>query len=143
MMLYAFERLYDVSAFRTLWVCVCVGRQRCNTRGCVTNNVDRTCACGCMWVCLFLCLSVPVFVCLCRCTHPPPTRAQTRQLARITQGEGGVLFQECWTAKHPVQLRGVNWTRNTVQELSFLCDKMGPKCLSLVCRHLLDAYEAW
>ena len=64
-------------------------------------------------------------------------------LLRVEKGEGGQVLKESWERKLHTQLRGVNWTRNSLEELVFFCEVWGGRAVSLICRFFLDAYEAW
>ncbi|KAH9255984.1 hypothetical protein BASA81_005753 [Batrachochytrium salamandrivorans] len=53
------------------------------------------------------------------------------------------FLMESWHEKFPSPLRGVNWHRNSLQELGVICRALGASCVAAICRLFLDAYEAW
>ena len=64
-------------------------------------------------------------------------------LIRIKAGEGPAMIQEAWTRYHGKQIRGVNWKRNSLNDLMLIAKNLGPSPLAMICTLLSDAYEAW
>jgi len=65
------------------------------------------------------------------------------RLVEVRAGRAPELVGAAWDRAHGAQIRGVNWTRNSRDELVLLCGLMGPRVLHTACALLLAAYDAW
>lgn len=65
------------------------------------------------------------------------------RLKRISLGQASSIVRESWVKFLGNQVRGLNWHRNSLDELMHICNLLGPKVLSMICSLLTDAYDAW
>jgi hypothetical protein len=64
-------------------------------------------------------------------------------LLKLLHNLGPDIVKRNWEKYHERQIRGVNWTRNSLEEVLLICKLIGGEALSVICSLLLDAYKAW
>ena len=63
------------------------------------------------------------------------------RLTAVAAGRGAAVLRATWAAHHGQLARGVDWERNTVEELCDVVDGVGPTATAAICRAYLSHYE--
>eukprot|EP01134_Creolimax_fragrantissima_P001547 CFRG1547T1 len=53
------------------------------------------------------------------------------------------LLTDAWTAHYGQQCKGVNWKRNTLEELIFIAEGLGIRAVASACKRLATGFEQW